>query len=69
MAVSLRFDASSVQPGTEVAIMRLVEPPAVHPYPYDVAADGRILALTRPGGTAERQLLTVITNWQSALRP
>ena len=25
--------------------LRLVDPPGVHPYPYDVAPDGRILAL------------------------
>jgi hypothetical protein len=69
MTVPLQFGTSSVKPGPASAIMRLVEPPAVHPYPYDVAADGRILALTRPTESAESLVLTVVTNLHTALRP
>ena len=39
--------------GTPAAIMRLVDPPGVHPYPYDVAPDGRILALTPASGAVQ----------------
>jgi hypothetical protein len=41
--------------------------PALHFYPYDVAADGRILALTLAGGGAQDLALNVRMNWQTAL--
>ena len=67
MTVPVRTVGSSVELGTPHAITRLVEPPAVHPYPYDVAADGRILALIP--ATEGAQELTVLMNWQAALDP
>jgi hypothetical protein len=51
---------------TSHAIIRLVDPPAVHPYPYDVAPDGRILALIPETGGAQE--MTVLMNWQEALK-
>jgi hypothetical protein len=47
--------------------MRLIEPPAVHLHPYDIAPDGRILALTPASGAATQVSLTVLVNWQTAL--
>ncbi len=49
--------------------MRLADPPAVHPYPYDVAPDGRILALTAASEGAQGLPLTVLMNWQAGLEP
>jgi serine/threonine protein kinase len=66
MMVPVRTVGSSVELGTPRAIIRLVEPPAVHPYPYDVAPDGRILALIP--ATEGAQELTVLMNWQEALK-
>jgi hypothetical protein len=36
---------------------------------YDVAADGRILALTPASGNVRDQTLTVLMNWQASLEP
>jgi hypothetical protein len=47
--------------------MRLIEPPGLHPYPYDVAPDGRVLALTPVSGSAASISLNVLVNWQAAL--
>jgi hypothetical protein len=43
------------------------DPPGMHPYPYDVAPDGRILALVPT--TEGIQQLTVLMNWLTALDP
>jgi eukaryotic-like serine/threonine-protein kinase len=67
MSIPIRTAVSSVELGTPASVMRLVDPPGVHPYPYDVASDGRILALTPPSGTAGDLTLTLMTNWESAL--
>ena len=67
MNVPVRTVGSSVELGTPAAILRLVDPPGVHPYPYDVAPDGRILALI-PAMEGAPQL-TVLMNWQAALEP
>jgi hypothetical protein len=48
--------------------MRLIEPPAVVLYPYDIAPDGRILALAPVSGAANDISITVLVNWQRALR-
>jgi hypothetical protein len=45
----------------------LTDAPGVHPYPYDVAPDGRILALVP--ATEGTQQLTVLMTWQAALEP
>jgi Tol biopolymer transport system component len=67
MNVPVRTVGSSVELGTPAAILRLVDPPGVHPYPYDVAPDGRILALIP--ATEGAPQLTVLMNWQAALEP
>lgn len=66
MKVLVRMRGSSIELGTPVAIMTLTDPPAVHPYPYDVAPDGRILAMIPEFESAQ---LTVLMNWQAALEP
>ena len=55
--------------GTPSAVMRLVDAAGVHPYPYNVAADGRILALTPASGGVQDLTLTVLMNWHDALAP
>ena len=65
--VPVRLVGSSVELGTPSVVMRLVDAAGVHPYPYDVAADGRILALTPASGGAQDLTLTVLMNWQAAL--
>ena len=69
MTIPLRLVGSSVELGTPSVVMRLVDAPGVHPYPYDVAADGRILALTPASGAVQDLTLTVLMNWQAALEP
>jgi hypothetical protein len=58
-----------VELGTPSVLMRLVDAAGVQPYPYDVAADGRILALTPASGNVQDLTLTVLMNWQAALAP
>jgi serine/threonine protein kinase len=69
MTLPVRLVKSSVELGTPSAVMRLVDAPGAHPYPYDVAADGRILALTPASGAVQDLTLTVLMNWQAALEP
>jgi Tol biopolymer transport system component len=66
MTVPVRTAGSLVELGTPTAILRLVDPPGIHPYPYDVAPDGRILALV-PAEGSQNVALTVLMNWQAAL--
>jgi hypothetical protein len=47
-----------------VVVTRLPDAPANITYPYDVAADGKILALTLPG---DALAVNVLMNWQTAL--
>jgi dipeptidyl aminopeptidase/acylaminoacyl peptidase len=69
MTIPVRFVGSSVELGTPSVVMRLVDAAGVHLYPYDVAADGRILALTPASGAVQDLTLTVLMNWQAALEP
>jgi dipeptidyl aminopeptidase/acylaminoacyl peptidase len=69
MTIPIRLAGSSVELGTPSVVMRLVNPAGVHPYSYDVAADGRILALTPASGDVQDRTLTVLMNWQAALEP
>jgi hypothetical protein len=69
MTIPVRLVGSSVELGTPSVVMRLADAPAVHPYPYDVAADGRILALSPASGGVRDLTLTVLMNWQAALEP
>jgi Tol biopolymer transport system component len=68
LSIPIRTAGSSVELGAPASVMRLVDPPGVHPYPYDVGADGRVLAMTPPSGAAGDVTLTLMTNWESALR-
>ena len=65
MKVPVRTVGSSIELGAPTATLRLPDPPGVHPYPYDVAPDGRILALIP--ATEGAQQLTLLMNWQAAL--
>jgi Tol biopolymer transport system component len=67
LAAPIRFNGDSAVPGEPRFVMRLIEPPAVHLHPYDIAPDGRILALTPASGAATQVSLTVLVNWQTAL--
>ena len=58
MNVPVRLVGSSVELGTPSVVMRRVDVVGVHPYPYDVAADGRILALIPPSGRIQDLTLT-----------
>ena len=68
VAVPVRFNGTSADIGDPRFVMRLIEPPAVQLYPYDVASDGRILALVPVSGASSDISLTVLVNWQAALR-
>jgi len=64
MTIPVRLSGSAVELGTPSAVMRLVDAAGVHPYPYDVAPDGRILALTPALGGVSAISLIVRTNWR-----
>jgi Tol biopolymer transport system component/predicted Ser/Thr protein kinase len=68
MAVAVRPGGQGVEFGLPVALMP-IRPPAgaTASYPYDIARDGRILALARVAGEAPTPL-TVIVNWQASLK-
>jgi hypothetical protein len=65
--VPVRPAGPSLELDAPVATLRLADPPGVHPYPYDIAPDGRILALIP--ASENGQQLTVLMNWQAALGP
>jgi Tol biopolymer transport system component len=67
LAAPIRYHGDSAIPGEPRFVMRLIEPPGLHPYPYDVAPDGRVLALTPVSGSAASISLNVLVNWQAAL--
>jgi len=69
LTMPIRFVGSSAEPGPPSVVMRLVPAGGVHPYSYDVGADGRILALTPGSGDVQDRTLTVLMNWQAALTP
>jgi serine/threonine protein kinase len=49
-------------------VMRLIQPPSVMLYPYDIASDGRILALAPVPGSTSDISLTVLVDWYAALQ-
>jgi Tol biopolymer transport system component len=57
----------SLELSPPTVVTRLPDVPANLTYPYDVAADGRILALMLPG-TTRGVAMNVLMNWQSALK-
>jgi Tol biopolymer transport system component len=67
VALSLQLAGTSASPRALRPVMRLIEPPAVALHAYDVAPDGRILALTPVSGAATGISLNVLVNWQGAL--
>jgi dipeptidyl aminopeptidase/acylaminoacyl peptidase len=68
MAVPVRQAGQGLEFGTPVALMSVRQPSAgVALYPYDIGRDGRILALAPVAGEAASPL-TVILNWQAALK-
>jgi hypothetical protein len=67
IALTARLDRSGIAFDAPRVIMSLLEPPAALLYPFDVAADGRILALVPVSGDADRPSLTVLVNWRAAL--
>jgi hypothetical protein len=64
----IRINRNSVTLGQPRLLMRMIQPPPIVLHPYDVAADGRILALAPAAGAAPNVSLTVLVNWQTALR-
>jgi hypothetical protein len=67
IVLPVRVDKSAITLGAARDVMPLIEPPAALIHSYDVAADGRILALTPPSGDADRPVLTVLVNWRATL--
>jgi hypothetical protein len=67
LAAPVRFNETSVAPQTPRRVMRLIDPPSQVLYPYDIAPDGRILALTPVPGAATGISLVVLVDWQAAL--
>jgi hypothetical protein len=68
VAVPVQLTGTSATPRALRPVMRLIEPPAILLHPYDIAPDGRILALTPVSGAGTDVSLTVLVNWQAALR-
>ena len=66
MAVPVRATAHGLEFGASAPLFRIIEPLGLHSYPYDVAPDGRILALV-PANENEASL-TILINWQAALK-
>lgn len=67
MAVPVRFTGTAVDFGQRRIVMRLIAPPAEFLYPYDIAPDSRIVALTPVPGATPNASLAVLLNWQGAL--
>jgi len=68
VAVPVQLTGTSATPRAPRPVMRLIEPPAIQLHPYDIAPDGRILALTPVSGAGSDISLTVLVDWQTALR-
>jgi hypothetical protein len=68
MAVPVRFYGTTPDFGNPRSVMRLIQPPGLLIYPYDIASDGRILALAPLSGSASDISLTVLVDWHTALQ-
>jgi hypothetical protein len=68
MAVPVQLNGSSAHLGEARRVMQLIEPPGLLTQPYDIASDGRILALAPVSRAAANISLTVLVNWQAALQ-
>jgi hypothetical protein len=62
VTVPVRASGRGLAFGNPAHLFRLVEPLGTHSYVYDVAPDGRILAIAGAGDNTTA--LTVITNWR-----
>jgi hypothetical protein len=67
VAVPVRLNGTTATARAPRPVMRLIEPPALSLHPYEIAPDGRILALTPVSGAATGISLNVLVNWQAAL--
>ena len=67
--IPVRVGGSGVEIGAPTTVMRMVDAAGVHPYPYDVGRDGRILAMTPPLGDRTGVSPTLRTNWRRASTP
>jgi hypothetical protein len=66
--VPVQLKETSANVGNPRLVMRLIAPHAVFLYPYDLASDGRILALAPVSLAAANISLNVLVDWQAALR-
>jgi hypothetical protein len=67
--VSVRATGQGLEFGPPLALINTIEPAGVSTYPYDISPDGqRILALVPAAAEAGASPLTVIVNWQAALK-
>jgi Tol biopolymer transport system component len=69
MAAPVRAAAQGLDVGSPVPLVPTMEPAGVFVYSYDISPDGqRILALAPAANEAGGSSLTVIVNWQAALK-
>ena len=68
VAVPVQLKETSADLGNPRPVMRLIAPPALFLYPYDLASDGRILSLALVPGAAANISLNVLVDWQAAWR-
>jgi hypothetical protein len=68
MAASVRATAQGLDFGSPAALFRVVEPLGSFAYPYDIAADGKILAIAPSGATGAAAPLTLLVNWDAGLK-
>jgi eukaryotic-like serine/threonine-protein kinase len=64
VVVSLKYSGHEMTTGEPLSLMPLIEPPGDLIYPYDIASDGRILALTPLEGASSSVSLGVLMNWR-----
>ena len=67
MVVPFKYSGRSMTTGEPRSLMPLIEPPAELIHPYDIASDGRILALTPLDGATSNVSLGVLVNWRPEL--
>ncbi|MEQ1911437.1 MAG: protein kinase, partial [Vicinamibacterales bacterium] len=64
VVVPLKYSGHAMTAGESRSLMPLIEPPGELIYPYDIASDGRILALTPLEGASSSVSLGVLMNWR-----
>jgi len=63
VVVLFKYSGNSMATGEPRSLMPLIEPPAELIHPYDIASDGRILALTPLEGASSSVSPGVAVNW------